>query len=436
MQTNPNPYLDNGKRNALPGPDDITRVVLPNGIVILARENFAAQSVVISGTLAVGSLYETAATAGLSSMVAASLMRGTQTRDFDMIHGALEGIGASLGIGSGVHSTSFGGKSLAEDLPTLLELLSDTLRHPAFPVDQVERLRGEALTGLKIRAQDTRSVAGEAFRKMTYPESHPYSRSSSGEIETIRALTLDQMRAFHAEHYGPRGLIIVVVGAVTTADATAQVTAALGDWQNPAQPSVPTLPPLDPLPETRRQAITLAGKTQSDLIIGWPGPSRYEPDFQAANLANSILGVFGMMGRLGKTVREDQGLAYHSGSRMGGGQGPSPWQVSAGINPINVTRATDSILSEITRITTELVSEDDLADNKANFTGRLPLNLESNEGVASSILNMETYGLGLDYMRGYADMINAITREDVLAAAQKYLNPKAFTLAVAGPELG
>lgn len=96
--------------------------------------------------------------------------------------------------------------------------------------------------------------------------------------------------------------------------------------------------------------------------------------------------------------------------------------------------ATDSILHEIERITSEPISADDLSDNKANFTGRLPLTLESNEGVASAILNMETYSLGLDYLRSYTDMINAVTAEDVLAAARKYLNPNAYALAVAGPE--
>jgi len=423
-------------RNTLPGADDITRAELPNGIVVLARENFTSQSVVISGSLEVGSIFETEQTAGTSSLAASSLLRGTLDRDFDTIHEALEGIGASLGIGGGVHTTNFGGKSLAEDLSTLLELLSDALRNPAFPTDQVERLRGEVLTGLKIRAQDTRSVASDTFRKLAYPAVHPYSRSATGEIETVSAITIDGLRAFHTRHYGPRGLIIVVVGAVKAEDAIRQVTAALGDWRNSAQPDVPALPDAPALTEARPEMKAVPGKTQSDLVLGWPGPSRYAPDFQAANLANSILGVFGMMGRLGKTVREEQGLAYYCGSQLSGGPGPGPWRVSAGINPANVQLAIDSALREVERITTELVGEDELADNKANFIGRLPLTLESNEGVASSILNIETYQLGLDYLRGYAHLINAITREDVSAAARKYLDPKAYALAVAGPDLG
>lgn len=423
------------KRNAIPGPDDIIREVLPNGLIVLVRENFASQSVVLTGTLKVGSIFETVNKTGLAGFTASALMRGTHSRDFDTLHEALESIGASLGIGGGVHTSSFSGKSLAEDLPTLLDILSDALRNPAFPVDQTERLRGEILTGLKIRAQDTRSVANERFRKLVYPSDHPYSWNLQGEIDTIRGITLEEMAGFHAEHYGPREMIIVIVGAVKADDTIRQVRQVFDDWHKPAQPDSPTLPTIVTLPEVRQQVVVVPGKTQSDIVMGWPGPSRFAPDFQAANLANNILGVFGMMGRLGQTVREDQGLAYYSYSRLGGGLGPSPWNIAAGVSPSNVRQAVDSIVVEVKRMASELVSEDELADNKANFTGRLPLTLENNESVAGSILNMETYHLGLDYLRRYADIIGAVTRTDVQLAAQKYLLPGAYALAVAGPEI-
>ena len=121
--------------------------------------------------------------------------------------------------------------------PCCLTLLSDALRTPAFPVDQTERLRGEIITGLKIRAQDTRSVAGDSFRKLAYPTNHPYNRSSQGEVETISGITLAEMAAFHQRHYGPRGMILVIVGAVKAQDAIQQVRSIFADWQNADQPS-------------------------------------------------------------------------------------------------------------------------------------------------------------------------------------------------------
>lgn len=417
--------------NAFPGPDDIFRAELPNGIIVLARENFASKSAVIGGTLQLGSLHDPQP--GLASFSTAALMRGTHSRSFDVLHSALENIGASLNISGGTHTSSFSGKALAEDLPTLLALLSDALRHPAFPEDQCERLRAELLTGLRIQQKSTRSVAAEAFRQLAYPN-HPYGQGSAALLESLPTITLAQAAAFHQRHAGPRGMVIAIVGAVTVADAFKLVSDSLGDWVNPAQPPKAELPALAPQGEIRREHRVLAGKTQTDIVLGWPGPSRFVNEWYAVSLCNSILGQFGMMGRLGHSVREAQGLAYYASSRVGGGLGPNPWNMTAGVSPQNVQQAVESILAEISRITTELVDEAELEDNKANFIGRLPLGLESNEGVAGTILSMETYGLGLDYLQRYRELVSSVTREQILTVAQQYLRPEAYTVGSAGPQ--
>jgi zinc protease len=229
-------------------------------------------------------------------------------------------------------------------------------------------------------------------------------------------------------------MVIVIVGAVRAAEAIEIVRARLEDWRVANQPPTPALPPLEPITERRRSFVPLSGKTQSDLVMGVIGPARRAPDYQAAVLANSVLGQFGMMGRIGASVREELGLAYYASSQIEGGQGPGPWSVAAGVNPANVELAQDRIVDELKRITSEPVSADDLADNQAYYTGHLPLQLESNEGIAGTIHNMEVYGLGLDYLLGYRARINALTADDLLQAAQHYLNPDALVVAVAGPD--
>jgi zinc protease len=146
-------------RHSLPGPEDITRVELPNGIVMLVRRNDNSPSVVINGYLEAGSLFEPDDRLGLADFVASALMRGTQRRNFQQIYDTLESVGASLGFNGGVHTTGFGGRCLAEDLPLLFDLLAETLTQPAFPEEQVERLRVQILTELAIRAQDTAEMA-------------------------------------------------------------------------------------------------------------------------------------------------------------------------------------------------------------------------------------------------------------------------------------
>ncbi|MBI5958910.1 MAG: insulinase family protein, partial [Chloroflexi bacterium] len=409
--------------NTLPGPANIVRRELPNGIVVLVRENHYAPSVIITGSVNAGGLFDVPDTLGLASFAASMLMRGTEQRDFTAIHELLESNGASLGISGGRHTAGFSGKSLAEDLPMLIELLAEALRRPVFPEVQLDRLRGQLLTSLKIHEQDTRYMAGKLFRELVYSADHPYHYSTDGTVETISAIRRDHLLDFHRQFYGPSGMMIVIVGAVESEAAIRLVEDYFGDWQNPTQPPLPDLPSLAPPQAVQTQIHTMPGKSQSDLVWGTPGPSRFAEDWHAANLANNILGVFGMYGRIGAEVREKRGMAYYSFSRLDGGIGPGAWRVVAGVNPANVEAAVEAIRGEIRRLVTEPVSVQELADNKANFIGRLPLQLESNEGVAGVILMMERYELGLDYLQHYAATINAVTAEEVLVSAQRYLDP-------------
>ena len=417
---------------SIPGPNDIARHELSNGIVVLVRENHASPSVIVSGYLPVGAYDERPEQAGLAAFTASALMRGTTDRTFEQVYEDVESVGASAGVSGATHTTTFGTKSLVEDLPLVLGVLADVLRHPTFPGDEIEKLRGEILTDLEERAHNTRRMAALTFHELAYPENHPYARSLTGYTETISGLSRDDLAEFYAGGYGPQGMVVVVVGAVKTADALARIEAALGDWEGHIYER-DALPAVSRIAEARKRCVSIPGKTQSDIILGYPGPARTAPDFLDAALCNSILGIFGLMGRLGENVRDAQGLAYYSYSRVDGGPGPGPWRVIAGVNPANVERAIASICTEIRRICEEPVGEKELADNKAFITGSLPLRLETNEGVARAILDMERYDLGLDYLQRYADLINEITAERVQAAAQRWLDPDAYALAVAGP---
>lgn len=426
----PLPQLD---RRSLPGPHNVARRELANGIVVLVRENHASPSVVINGYVAAGGLDETEATAGLAHFVAGSLMRGTRRRSMQAIYESIESIGATLGFGSGKHKTTFHGKALAEDLGLILGLLAEVLREPAFPPDEVERLRSERLTSLAIRDQDTGAVAGLTFDRLAYP-GHPYALPSDGTRESIAALPRDELVAFHRRAYGPRGMVLAIVGAVRVDEALRLVDSALGDWSGPGNaPSA--APPAPRLVDGRRKDVRLEGKSQCDIVLGAAGPPRTDPEYLSAALGNSILGRFGLYGRVGDAVRESAGLAYYAYSSLSGGHGPGPWTISAGVNPANVERAIDLIRKELARFVSRRVSPEELEENQAHFIGRLPLQLESNEGVAAALVNVEQYGLGLDYYQTYPDRIAAITRDQILATAQRFLDPDRLAIAVAGPPL-
>ncbi len=417
--------------HSFPGPDDIVRRELPNGIVVLFRPNMNSLSVVITGYLSAGSIFESDDKLGLAGFTALALMRGTTRHDFQQIYDILESSGASLGIDGGTHSIGFYGHALGEDLDLLTGTLAETLRQPIFPIEQVERLRGQLLTGLAIRAQDTSEMASLAFDEMVYA-GHPYRRPEDGYPDTIRSITREDLAAFHEQHFGPHGMVISIVGSVESERALDSVTRFLSDWENPRQTTQPELPPLRPLTSLITRQVNIPGKSEADIVMGVAGPPRQTPDFLPASLGNNILGQFGMMGRIGESVRERSGLAYHASSSLSGGIGPGPWLFIAGVDPKNLEKVIVLMRHEINRVITEPVTSEELTDSQANYIGRLPLSLESNAGVASALLNLERYSLGLDYYQRYPDLIRAITSAEILEIAQRYLHPDRMAIATAG----
>jgi zinc protease len=270
------------------------------------------------------------------------------------------------------------------------------------------------------------------FRELLYPADHPYRRSVQGYPETVATITCEELQNYYQTAYGARGLVVSIVGAIKAEEALRIWEDKFGAWIG-AQVDR-GLPPSAPrLTERRERRVDIPGKSQSDLVLGFVGPNRSAPDYLDARMANSILGVFGLYGRLGARVREKGGMAYYSYSQLEGGLGPGAWQVIAGVDPANVDKAIPLIQTEIKRLIETKVTARELKDNKSYMIGSMPIGLETNDGVAGIILDMELYGLGLDYLVTYPDRINAISTASVQAAAQKYLDAENFALAVAGP---
>lgn len=421
-------------RASLPGPHDVTRHQLANGLTILVRENWTSQAVVLHGVLRVGSAHDTPASAGLAQFTASLLTRGTTRRSFASIAESVESVGATLGLGSGVFLTTFGGKCLHDDLPMLADILGDVLREPSFPAEHVERVRGQTLNSLRQREASTRVVAYHTFARLIYPHAHPFARPVSGVADTVANLTRDDLAQFYAHHYGPHGGILVVAGAIRTEEALALLEGTLGDW-NGVPPPPPSLPPVPALADVRAEIVTLAGKTQSDLVLGAPAIARDHPDYVVMGVMNTILGQMGIGGRLGASVREKAGLAYYVRSTFDAGLGAGPWYAYAGVNPRNLDRAVNLILEQMQRLREAPAEPEELADVQAYLTGSLPLSVETNESAASRILDMELYGLGLDYLYHLPGLINSVTLDDVQAVAARWLRPDAYALAVAGPDV-
>jgi len=408
------------------------RYELPNGMVALVQRNATAPTVSVYGEVRVGAANEPPEKNGLSAFTGAALIRGAGHRTFQEIVAITEAVGASVNAGGGMHSTGFAGRSLNEDVALILEILSDMVRAPVFPDEEIERLRGQFLMALREDEQDTSVRASRALRSIMFPPTHPYSRLSRGTIETISTLTREDLIQFHTL-YHPAATTIAVVGDIDPAAVIALIERFFGDWQAPGAPPRVTLPDPLPLPDQRRVHIALDGKSQTDIIWAVHGLDRRSPDYYAASVANMILGQLGIGGRLGERVREEQGLAYYCGSSLDADLGAGPWTAMAGVNPAHVERAIDAIVHEIRQFAAEGPTEQELADAHDFMTGRLAIGLETNDSIASTLLGIERYQLGLDYIERYPAIISSIDRDQVVEVARRYLATDDYAIVTAGP---
>jgi zinc protease len=177
----------------------------------------------------------------------------------------------------------------------------------------------------------------------------------------------------------------------------------------------------------------LPAKSQADVVLGRPAIERKHADFYALDVLNLVLGRLGLNGRIGANVREKQGLSYYSYSDLEGGLGPGAWAARAGVNPANVERAVEAILDELRGVLAEPVTAEELSDAQSYLTGVLPLALESNDGVARTMLSIELYDLGLDYLARYPEIIRSLTRDQLLEAGRRHLSAEDYALAIVRP---
>lgn len=413
-------------------PENVTRAELANGIVVLVKENHTNASITLRGRLRAGAMYETDATAGLASFTASALQRGTKKFTFQQLNELYDSRGMSFGAGAGTETASFGGKSLSEDFETLLGVAEQVLRDPTFPEREIEKLRGQIVTGLREAQDDTRYVAWRKFQELSFPKGHPYHRGDDGTEATVKKLTRAKLAEFHARFFRPDGAIFVIVGDIEPQRAIDLVAKHFGGWKG--KRNIPFVIP-DAASPTRalREDIALQGKMQADVVMGYPGIKRDDPDFYPLRTADLIFGQLGLSGRLGENVRDKMGLCYYVYSSLNAGIGAGSWMISTGVNPRNVDLAIEAIGDEVRRLRVEGVTQDELSHAQDFLTGSLALRLETNDGVASTLADMELYGLGMDYIVRYADLFRRVTREQILYAAQKYARLEDAVIVTAGP---
>lgn len=412
------------------------RTVLPNGIIVIVQENHSNPTIAIRGNLKAGAVFDPEDKQGLAALTAGMLSRGTMTRTFLQLAKEPESVGASVSIGGGMEAVTLFGTALKKDYGLVVEILADMLRNPSFPKDEMEKLRAQTLSVLERERENPDKRAQRAFRAAVFPPGHPYHQQTiEQDQQELKSITRDDVLAFYNERYGPDTMIIVVAGDITPGQTVQTIKDCFGSWPKKGDLPKIDIPSIPVQEKPIKEIVPMADKSEVSIIFGHAGMlARKNPEFYAANVMNQVLGGGGALSsRLGRSIREDMGLVYDVYSMFEPTLGEGPWYVALGTNPANADKAISAMKAEIARICDKGATDAEMKEAMEFIVGFFPIRLETNSGVAQTLLNAEFYGLGVNYIRDYAKLYKAVTLQQVNAAAKKYLHPDRGTLVIAGP---
>ena len=411
-----------------------TREVLANGVTILAKRTSTTPAVTLIANLRAGSVHDNAELLGAAHFLSRTIDRGTERYSADELAEELDNRGVTLAASVTRHSLSLACTCLIEDMNHVLGLVAEVVMRPSFPAVEVDRRRGEIVTLIRQDDDNPSAVAIETLMSMVYG-AHPYGRRARGTVASVGRIDRDVLRRFHAAHCVPKGLSLAVVGDIDPARAVDAVRATFGDWRG-GEASEVTGMPVPPASGRHSRVVSMMNKSQTDIAYGFATVTRQDASYYAYSLMNNILGQYSLGGRLGDSIREQQGMAYYVHSSLEANLMPGPLVIRAGVSPANVTKAVASIDGELQKLVNDGPTEQELQESKQYLIGSMPRALETNMGIATYLQMVEFFGLGLDYDVRMPDLLRAVTPEHVHNAARRAIDPVNATVVVAGPYEG
>jgi zinc protease len=408
------------------------RHVLDNGTVIISKEAHTVPAVTIQVGVKAGSIYDANACLGLSHLASRVIDRGTRQRTTEEIAEAFDERGVSLAVSANRHVMTVSCTCLSEDFEAMLDLVGEIVMQPAFPDQEIETRKGEVLNAIRQDEDSPAATAMHAVFAALYPDQHPYGRPAKGTVESVSRIERNDLVEFHDARFAPAVTTAVIVGDVDRGRAVAAGERVFGPWRKPTPGDIALTHP--PAGRSRHErVIPMMNKAQADIAYGFTTIVRSDPTYYAYTLMNNALGQYGIGGRLGDSIRERQGMAYYVFSSFDANVVEGPLIVRAGVNPANVDRAIASIDEEMRRMAGEGLTPEELSDCKQFLIGSIPRLLETNGAIATFLQTAEFFGLGLDHDLRLPSLLDAVTLEDVNAAARQALDVNRAAVVVAGP---
>jgi predicted Zn-dependent peptidase len=358
------------------------------------------------------------------------LTEGTTTKTGDQLSDAMQLLGLGIGIAISGEEGSISFVSSTKNFDAALAILADMMLNSTFPAEALERLRARTLVNLTQAKDQPNAIGANVFAKILYGEAHPYGQRMTET--SAKAITRDDVIAFHKAYFQPGRAIITVVGDVTPSNAKASVEKALAAWaKGGAKPAFdyPKLPELQP---AKIYLVDKPGAAQSVFNIGLPGPPRNTPDYFALQVLNTILGGM-FQSRLNANIREQKGYSYGVNSGFNYGKGPGAFRAGGAIVSNKTDLALIEFMKELKGIVGDIpITDDEIKTAKESLIQRLPQRFASVNGISDAISSLTVQGLPDDYYQTYAKNVSAVTKEDLLRVAKRYIDLNHLYIVIVG----
>jgi zinc protease len=426
------------EREAPPGPGAVPVVAvsefvthtLPNGIQVLAVQTGEVPVATVRVLLPGGSISDPRAKSGLAQLAAGLADQGTESRTAQQIAARLESLGANMGGDAGSDGTGFFLTAPVANLAAAGEVLADVIRHADYPQEVFDRERDRALEGLRVAMSDPGALAGMVVRPVVFGDA-PYGSLASGTLDSLQAITREDLLAHRQAYWHPQAAQVVVSGGIAPDDAFALVEQLFGDWQSHAMVPSAIEHRAGPVRAARTVVIDMPEAGQAAVFLVGRGPGQQSADYYPLELANAVLGG-GSNGRLFEEVRNNRGLSYGAYSGISDLADGSLVQASSQTANETVDEVVQVMLDQYARLGNEPFADDLLERRRLFLTGGYERALESSSGFAGVLSSLLARGIDPAEIANYAANVNGATGAEASAAAARYFDPAATTVVVVG----
>ena len=410
-------------------PPGLERHTLPNGLrlMLVHKPNLPVFDVHFCARG--GGMLDPIVEAGRASLTAELLDEGSERFSALQLAALVEQLGADLDVYAAWDACFVTLHGLTPQFHALLDLLAEVVLRPTFPQKEFDRIQEERLNALLQERAEPRTVAVKALQRAIFGAGHPYGWPLAGTRSTITALARAQVSEYYGAGFCAERSHVVLAGDIETDDAAVAIGDRFGGWQTRAAPQ----PSLPPAPE-RARTIYLVDRpdaAQSEVRIGHVGAPRSTPDYFALIVLNTILGG-SFKSRLNMRLREEKGFTYGASTAFTFRRLSGVFSGGAAVFTDATAESVSICLSEVERIRDEVVSSEELERARNYLSIGFARRFETTGDVVSQLTDLALHDLPDEYLRTWAERVNAVSRDDVLRVARQYLQPDALSIVVVG----